>query len=1154
MDLGPYRVLAQVGAGPDAVAFRAEDPRAGLAVRLTILHPELARARRKQLGRRLGMAALLDHPGAVRILEAALLQEPPYFVQEWLDAPTLDAVLTPPLPAAAVLALAAELAGILAAAHRLGLSHAELAPTTIRQAATGLKVDFSDVATPAGPLSAAGVRLTRACRAPELGRGEPADFAADVFSLGALLVWLGTGAPLADHAVPAGLPWPEDAAWARWPLEQLLREMLADDPGARPWSHEVAQRLAAFTHAGAAVSPNATAIFPANHAPPRDHIGRYRILEKLGQGGMGEVYRALDPSDGTVVAIKTVRADRDRPDLLRRIHKEARLLAEVNNPHVANLLEINEQDGLPYLVLEFVPGRTLAALIDEGGPLPEPAALTVIADVARALAEAHRRGIVHRDIKPDNILLVRDPSSVVRGPEASAGAADDGLRAKLSDFGLARHVNQSESLELTQTGTIVGTPLYLAPEQCQGLEISPAADVYAMGATLFTMLAGRPPFLGDTPLQVMSAHCGELPPPLRQFNPAASDGVCQLVSRCLAKAPGERYPGAAELLADVERLRGGEPTSMALHPRLPKCDPRDVLLYEFRWELQAAPDQLWPYVSNTERLNRAIGLNAVRFTVQHDPARGMRRFASVRKVGLALAWEEHPFEWVAPRRFGVLREFSQGPFAWFISLVELTARTDGGTTLTHQLRVLPRGLVGRAIAAVEIGFRARRSMERVYRRIDSALAAGGRGELLDPFEEPPPLTAAQQQQLDALLEQLGRHGIPPAVTERLGDWLAQAPPQEAARIRPLALARRLALDPDAVTAACLHGARAGLFLLLWDILCPLCRVPTESKDSLRDLGSHAHCEACNLDFEQDFASSVEMIFRVHPAIRPSELATYCIGGPAHSPHVVAQVRLLPGERIELDVALTAGDYQLRGPQLPGTFNLRVQPAAPTTRFIIRIPADLNPVAPAILRAGRQTLVLTNESAQELQLRLERSAARDDALTAARAAALALFRELFPDEVLSPDQLIRIATVTLLAVEVAEVEKLYAIHGDAPTFHVIRQFLQLTGAEVKRHGGAVVKTIGAGLLAVFDDPAAAVRCAQNLPSMLTADTKTASLQIKAAVHRGPALAATVDGQLDYFGATAHEVLVLMRKAAPGEVVMTEDVATAAAGHVIRNTSK
>src|SRR5262249_46537782 len=141
----------------------------------------------------------------------------------------------------------------------------------------------------------------------------------------------------------------------------------------------------------------------------------------------------------------------------------------------------------------------------------------------------------------------------------------------------------------------------------------------------------------------------------------------------------------------LERLLRGEPTSIIVHPRLPACDPARVFQFDWVWDLQAAPEQLWLYVSNTERLNRAVGLPAPEFTVQTD-ARGVRRFGKFQKAGFTNVWQEHPFEWIEGRRMAVLREYSQGVFKWLVTATELEPRAGGGTRLTHRVRIEPRGL------------------------------------------------------------------------------------------------------------------------------------------------------------------------------------------------------------------------------------------------------------------------------------------------------------------------------------------------------------------------------------------------------------------------------------------------------------------------------
>jgi class 3 adenylate cyclase len=616
------------------------------------------------------------------------------------------------------------------------------------------------------------------------------------------------------------------------------------------------------------------------------------------------------------------------------------------------------------------------------------------------------------------------------------------------------------------------------------------------------------------------------------------------VEKALAKAPADRYADAAAFLRDLERLLRGEPTGLAVHPRRPECDPARVLRYEFAWDLEAPPPALWPHVSNTERLNRAAGLSPVRFTDRAEEgggARRVRRRGEFRKAGLAVAWEEHPFEWIEARRLGVLREYTQGPFKWLTSVVELTP-AGAGTRLTHRVEVEPRGLLGRTVAAVEIGARARRSLERVYRRIDAALtgkAAAPHGRaLLDPFEEAAEPTRGQHERLERLLDELVARGAPPEAAEGLVDFVSHAPPQEVARIRPLALARRLGLDADAVVTACLHGARAGLLVLLWDLLCPVCRVPAGVRDTLRALREHEHCPACALDFAVDFANSVELIFRAHPEVRASELATYCVGGPAHSPHVVAQARLAPGERLELELALEEGAYRLRGPQLPYVLDFRVGHGPGVARWDVALGRTADR-PPGLLRPGGQVLALSNQYDCEVVVRVERAAARADALTAARASALGLFRELFPEETLSPGQLVSVATVTLLVTELEGAGGLYAELGDARAFGLLHEHFRRLRDRVRAEGGALVKTVGEGAVAAFPDPAAAVRTALDLRALLPPEGN--GLRPRAGVHRGAALAATVNDHLDYFGAAVRQALALPALARGGELVLTEAAA-------------
>jgi class 3 adenylate cyclase len=436
-------------------------------------------------------------------------------------------------------------------------------------------------------------------------------------------------------------------------------------------------------------------------------------------------------------------------------------------------------------------------------------------------------------------------------------------------------------------------------------------------------------------------------------------------------------------------------------------------------------------------------------------------------------------------------------------------------------------------------------MENVYRRIDAVVTGRlGHAEALDPFEGPAKLVDAKQARLEECLDRLMAIGVDPQVVERLGTFLAQAPDPEVARIRPLALAQRLGVDADRLVIACLHGARTGLLVLLWDLLCPICRISSEIKETLRAIRDHGHCPACDLDYPLDFARSVELVFRVHPEIRKVDLGTYCIGGPAHFPHVLAQVRVAAGERLELVLELAADSYRLRGPQLPWSIDFHVQANAPTRDWEIDLAAGPAPDLPRVLRAGHQAITLANSLERELAVRIERTADRADALTAARAASLAQFRELFPNEVLGPGQLAAVSTVTLLAVELAPetAETLYRDLDDSRVFNVIHELFCLLDDAVREAGGAVVKTVGDGLLASFDDPPSAVRLALELENRLERSPQTGGLRLRQGINRGTALAANIKDHLDYFGTTARQVFKLAGLVQEGELALAPAVAS------------
>jgi class 3 adenylate cyclase len=329
-----------------------------------------------------------------------------------------------------------------------------------------------------------------------------------------------------------------------------------------------------------------------------------------------------------------------------------------------------------------------------------------------------------------------------------------------------------------------------------------------------------------------------------------------------------------------------------------------------------------------------------------------------------------------------------------------------------------------------------------------------------------------------------------------------------------------------------------MLTLLWDILCPSCRIPSSVKDTLQSLKEHEYCEACNLDFESNFSTSVELIFRIHPELRRVKTETYCIGGPAHFPHIVAQTRIRSGERVKWTLGIPPGSYRLRSPHLAWTLDFQVAQKGGVGRWELPLGGP-QPETPSPLNSDHQNLVLHNTAEQELLVRLERVVGRDDALTAAQASSLATFRELFPNEVMAPGQLANVTRVTLLAVSVGQLDEVYSERGDSGTFAIVHECLRIADEAVQAEGGAVIRIIADGFLAAFEDPIGATQVALKLPSLI-AQSESVRMPTRIALHRGDAMLTTINGRLDYFGMTVNTVFDLLESTEFGDLSITQAV--------------
>lgn len=468
--------------------------------------------------------APLEHPAVLRLLDVTQLEGEDTLVYEFFEGKPLEATLTlhqtPPPPLESI-QLIAQLSEALASAHKLGLVHRWLSPRTVlvdeakRVKLVGLGLgDILDQH-----------EGNRSHLGPEVLAGSLAGPATDVYSLGRLAITLlqpqlPQGWTHLDVLEPGDVVWSTDVE-TEIPsaILRLLVRCLERDPLRRPSMVEVQATLSSI-----------------GLLPGQMVADRYEILGELGSGGMSRVYRALDRMLKTEVAIKTVlspalgKSSEDEERLLR----EVQLSRQITHQNVVRVHDIGRFPGGIFVTMELLDGPGLDALIHQEGAMPLGRVKHILLGITAALAEAHHMNIIHRDLKPGNVILA------------------DG-RVKVLDFGIARQNDRATSA-LTRTGEVIGSPLYMAPEQIQGRELDDTCDLYALGVIAYTLLTGSEPFYGDSPTAIVLQHLNDPPPAIRKKRSSLPEAWADLLECLLAKNPRERYQRADEVANVLQSL------------------------------------------------------------------------------------------------------------------------------------------------------------------------------------------------------------------------------------------------------------------------------------------------------------------------------------------------------------------------------------------------------------------------------------------------------------------------------------------------------------------------------------------------------------------------------------------------------------------------
>ncbi len=531
--------------------------------------------------------------------------------------------------------------------------------------------------------------------------------------------------------------------------------------------------------------------------------------------------------------------------------------------------------------------------------------------------------------------------------------------------------------------------------------------------------------------------------------------------------------------------------------------------YVWEWTLASSPEALWPLLSDTNRLDHDSGLPTIERLGPSGP--GQQRVRQ-RVMGMEIVFDELPFEWVRPHRWGVLRTYLSGPLREARVQVDLHANPDGGTRLVFAVSAWPRNRLVGMLVPLQMRVM-RRKFSRAIEAYDRFLQRGG---LYTGVIEEVHLARGGQRRLAALAQTLQEQTDTPAVLQHLVDLILSGDDLTVSRLRPYALARHWGTGRRPTLEVFLRATRLGILDLQWDLLCPMCRGAAESQDSLGKIASRVHCEGCNIDFTVNFDHSVELTFRPNASIREVSARRYCTGGPGATPHVVVQRRLAGGARETMPLQLEEGRYRLRCPDVPGGRFLRVE-AGGANSAELAPDAEGWPRGEAVLSPA-PTLTLANPSSSGRVFILERTAWSDEAATGAEVSVLQVFRDLFAGEALRPGEEISVGSLAVLFTDLRASTRMYREIGDAYAFGRVMSHFDVLKSAISREDGALVKTIGDAVMAAFRRPASALRALLAAQRALAA--APAPLRLKAGLHVGPCIAVTLNQRLDYFGSTVN----------------------------------